>query len=173
MSNLDIDVNGDGNYTAGRDLNVTKNYYLGDDVLRFFDEDIKRIIQEFSKIAEHGVEIPDEVVRIKVEDKNKKNNLTAGYFELIKKKSMHYFEQIDQFLKSPINEKFLQMYEETVFELNQIITIHRDEYDKFDYIFEKLYNNILENCEKDMIRDRRLIWVFLHYMYWKCDIGEG
>lgn len=173
MPSPNIKVSGNWNNTAGGNLTINHNYVTDDSVLRFFDEDIKIIIQEFSKIARHEIEITDDVVRIKVEDKNKKNNLTEKYFELIKKKSMHYFEQIDQFLKSPINYKFLNMYEETVFELNQRITIHRNEYDKFDCIFEKLYNNILDNCEGTLFSDRRLIWVFLHYMYWKCDIGEG
>lgn len=172
MPNSSVKVNGNGNYTAGNDLTIN-NYHTEDDVLRFFDEDIKEVILGFSRIAKHEVEVPDDVVRVKVEDKNKKNGLSDKYFKQIKQRSMHYFEQIDQFLKSPINTKYLKMYEETIFELNQKITIHRDEYEKFDYIFERLFNNILEGSEERVKADRRLIWVFLHYMYWKCDIGEG
>jgi len=72
---------------------------------------------------------------------------------------------------SSINSKYLMMYQETIFELNQKVTIFRDEFKKFDLIFDELYNSILNNNINEIRSDRRLIWVFLHYMYWKCDLG--
>ncbi|TFE23994.1 ABC-three component system protein [Cohnella luojiensis] len=166
-----INIDGNGNITAGGDINLT--FQETNIPLRFFDEDIKEVILKFSQVAKHKVEVTDEVNRIKAEVKNQINLLSQEYFESIINGSMCYFQQIEDFLKAPRNSTLLKMYEDTIFELNQIITIRRDEFKKFDYIFECLYNFILTNNKAELKTDRRLIWVMLHYMYWKCDIGEG
>ncbi|OKP83249.1 hypothetical protein A3844_22600 [Paenibacillus helianthi] len=164
-------INGDRNLTAGRDLNI--HFHEVGSPLRFFDQDIKEVILSFSQVVRHEIEVTDEVNRINAERKNQINNLSVRYFNIILDESMSYFQQIEDFLKSPINLSELKMYENTVYELNQKINIHRDEFEKFDLIFECLYNFILENNTIELRADRRLIWIMLHYMYWKCDLGEG
>jgi hypothetical protein len=163
-------VDGNGNLTAGRDIYVVQE---ANNPLRFFDEDIKEVILSFSRVVKHNVEVKDMVNRIKAEKKNEINKLSAKYFNIIIDESMCYFQQIEDFLKTSRNSIELSMYENTIYELNQIITIRRDEFEKFDYIFQCLHNYILTNNKETLRADRRLIWVMLHYMYWKCDIGEG
>lgn len=39
-------------------------------------------------------------------------------------------------------------------------------------IFDAIYNYIVEKVDYKLPFDRGLIWVFLHFMYYNCDIGE-
>lgn len=171
FENKSVKVVGNGNYTANRDLYLVSNE--SEEPLRFFESDIKEVIIQLGKVVKNPKDFEDVVDRIKACEKNEKNNLSEEYFNLILEVSMCYFQQIEDFLQSSINEEYLKMYQNTVFELNQKITINRGNYEKFDRIFEVLYDYILNNNKKDLRTDRRLIWVMLHYMYWKCDIGEG
>lgn len=173
-----MEVYGDNNKSAGRDFIDNRKTIIfendGFSPLRFFDDDIKEIIIEFAKVAQRVKGPNYNFQRIKAIEKNKINGLSTEYFEeVILENSISYFQQIDDFLKNPINEKYLRMYENTIDELNQKILMYRERYDKFDMVFNDLHDYILNNNRTDLRSDRRLIWVMLHYMYWKCDIGKG
>ena len=69
-----------------------------------------------------------------------------------------------------INLEFLDKYENTIDDINAKIIIHREDYEKFEMILEFLYDFIIEN-NSELLEKRRLVRLFLHYMYYNCDIG--
>lgn len=89
---------------------------------------------------------------------------------MIIKESLKFFKKFEDFLSNPINKEYLEMYEATVFELNSKIIAKRDEYEKFDHIFNELYDFILKK-NKGLAKHRSLIMRFMHFMYFNCDLG--
>ena len=83
-----------------------------------------------------------------------------------------FFNQIQDFLIDPINKTYAAAYENTIMELRNKITARRDEFGKFDEVLTYLYDHIFQSHKKDLNDQRKLIFTFLHYMYWNCDIGD-
>lgn len=141
--------------------------------LRFSPEDLRSIITAF-----HGnldIIPGDESGRyrfeyLELEEKNKLNQLSERYFQYIRDNSEAYFAKIDAFLKNPINAQLAEYYYDIADEFNSKLTIRRDQFGAFDEVFELLYDEILDRVPD--IRPRKLINVFLHFMYRHCDIGQ-
>ena len=146
-----------------------------DEPLRFYEEDIKKIIIIFSdhldKIPNMEIERITNYKYISKTEKNKKNNLSKECFDMIKRDYLMYFNQILNFLKDNKNKKIKIAYENTVSELKSIIIEKRDNYDKFDQIINYIYKYILERNKEKLWNTRKLIYTFLYYMYFNCDIG--
>ena len=75
-------------------------------------------------------------------------------------------------MEDPINENCLNGYQNTIDDINEEIIIHRDDYDKFEELINHLYKRILSNSP-ELDNKRLLIRLFLHYMYYNCDIGKS
>ncbi|MGD5955114.1 hypothetical protein QUU72_22590, partial [Xanthomonas citri pv. citri] len=118
------------------------------------------------------IKITNDFKRPHIEIKNNINNLSNDYFEYIKKNSMMYFGKIKFFLEDPTNEKFLEKYLSTAREINNKIVCHRSDFSAFQKIFDAIYTYIVERANYQLTFDKALIWVFLHFMYYNCDIGE-
>jgi len=103
--------------------------------------------------------------------KNEKNRLGKEYFDsIIKESSLSHFAKIDEFLQNPINTELSDIYMDCSFELKNLISVKRDEFGAFEEIFIHIYNLV---CDRNLkIKNRRFIYVFLHYMYFNCDIGQ-
>jgi ABC-3C protein len=174
QNNNNQSIKGSNNKQAGGDINETHLHYHGDDdePLIFYEEDIKDIISIFSENVDAIKPISDDFKRIDIELKNKKNNVSNDYFTVIQEESLPHFKKIETFLKDPANNVHLKFYENIIADLKTTITVHREEYDKFDAIFEAIYKKVLNKFNENIKSDRRLIYAFLHYMYWNCDIGE-
>ena len=69
------------------------------------------------------------------------------------------------------NSQFKDFYLDAVDEIKSKIIISRQDFNKFDEIFGHLYDLIHAECSEE-ISEKRLITIFLHYMYWNCDIGK-
>jgi hypothetical protein len=140
--------------------------------------DIKDIIIAFGKQvpAIRGIQIiTDESIisNTPKEEKNKINNLTKEYYDnQIRKKSQQYFEDIDDFLSDFNNQEYTVMYYNFADELSNKIEIKRDTFNKFEEIFMYLYDIIFEANRIELGKDRRLIWIFLHHLYFNCHIGR-
>ena len=163
---------GNNSRQAGRDI---YEYYYNPYPIRFFEEDIKEIIRCFADEVEeiNGiVEDFNDLYRPDIEKKNEINRLSEEYFNLIKEQSLMYFEKIRRFLKDPDNKNHLQKYLSTITELNNKIMCNRQDFDYFEKVFDAIYSYIVDKCNYELKFDKNLIWVFLHYMYWNCDIGE-
>ncbi len=143
----------------------------------FYEEDIKETIVEFNEQIEKIKEKPpltEDYFRPEIHEKNIINNLSNEYFESqIREKSLEYFRQIDDFLKNPINQEYTEKYRNTVHDLNELILVKRDSFDKFDEIFTYIFQYIFGKHEETLRKPRYLVHVFLHFMYYKCDIGRN
>ena len=137
--------------------------------LSFDENDLKEIINSFSKINKKKGNLP-EIPERDIEKKNQLNNLSKEYFNNAIKKNLIYLDQIREFLMDPINTEYLNKYENTIDDINEEIIVHRDDFDKFDMIFSYLYKFIIEN-NPELNNNRNLVRLFLHYMYYNCDIG--
>lgn len=137
--------------------------------LSFDENDLKEIINSFSKVDKKKGDLP-KIPKRDIEKKNELNNLSKEYFSNVIKKNLIYLDQIRGFLMDPINWEYLNKYENTIDDINEEIIVHRDEFDKFDLIFNYLYKFIIEN-NPELKSNRSLVRLFLHYMYYNCDIG--
>jgi len=138
--------------------------------LDFNETDIKDIVRSFSKINLQKSKLSEIPKKRDIEYKNKLNNLSKAYFDNAIKKNLIYFNQIKDFLEDPINEEYLNKYQNTIDDINEEIIIHRDEYDKFEEVINYLFKYVLNNASK-LHNKRSFLRLFLHYMYYNCDIG--
>jgi len=107
---------------------------------------------------------------VEMETKNQLNNLSQPYFDYMEENSASYFSIIDDFLKNPINKDMLEFYYTIVDKLKGKIIAKRDSFDKFDQIFPYIYDQVLATM-RELKPKRRLVNVFMRYMYCKCDMG--
>ena len=140
--------------------------------LDFNENDLKKIILSFSKIGLKKGNLSEIPKSRNIEKKNDVNKLSKDYFNYAIKKSLTYFSQIKEFLENPINENCLNGYQNTIGDINEEIIIHRDDYNQFEELINHLYKLILNNAP-DLENKRSLIRLFLHYMYYNCDIGKS
>ncbi len=108
---------------------------------------------------------------VELDKKNALNNLRPEYFQYIEDNSLSYFHEIDAFLQHPINHDLREMYYTVADELQSKIMVRRSQFDFFEEIFDFVYDHILE-LAPELKPKRRLVNVFLHYMYCTCDIGR-
>lgn len=144
--------------------------------LRFYEKDLRDVIVSFDAHREQLTS--STVVRgidsnnyIEKEEKNRLNNLSKDYFDFILNNSLPYFEEIDKFLRDPKNAKYTRMYRNTVADLQEVITIERENYRKFDNVIKHIYDLMTAN-NKELISIRDVVRVFIHFMYFNCDIGK-
>jgi len=153
---------------------IVKQYKLNEYTMpfEFYEKDIQEVISFFHANI-NSLKNLQPITFIDKDLKNKLNNLDVSYFNnVIKKHALKYFQQIDDFLKMPKNQKFADYYEQTANELNTKIEIKREDFDNFKDIFGYLYDYIFEKNEIELRDKRLLIQVFLHHMYYNCDIGR-
>jgi hypothetical protein len=74
-------------------------------------------------------------------------------------------------LKNPINKDLARRYELLTMELDTKIAGRRGDFVLFDHVFEALYDLALQFMP-ELTAKGDLLWVFLHFMYWDCDLGE-
>lgn len=161
---------------------IVKQYKLDINHIQFdfSDEEIKEIILAFkSQLPVIKSDIKSEVDKLKQDftiidkkEKNKKNKLSEEYFhENIVRESLMDFDKIEKFLYDPLNEKLKDYYFDTAYELNQLISLKRDNFDLFEEIFVFIYKLICDGST--MLKgSKRHVMVFLHFMYYECLIGK-
>lgn len=144
---------------------------LGSNSLRITSEDIKKLILDYSKtLNSDKIKKKLRTKKFNLNDKNIKNKLSNSYYKnMIQGKSEIYFDDIEQFLNKQKNSEFREIYEEIVFEYSSKIIASREKYKKFDDIFNILLDEILKQVPEI---NKKLLYVFLHFMYVHCDIGE-
>lgn len=113
------------------------------------------------------------VNRTNFEAKNKLNNLSNAYAQLLKKTYIQEMKYVDQLLKDPHNKSIKSKYQNTIMDLNLKIILHDLEKNiAFDLILNKIFDyfigrNPILKQHKDLTR------MLLFYMYWNCDIGKS
>jgi len=144
--------------------------------LRFYEKDIKEVITVFDEQRKNITNATQDYITnfavIDKETKNKLNNLSQEYFDFIKDNSLQYFGEIELFLRNPQNEKYMKMYSNTVSDLQEVIILDRNRYNEFEHIIRHLVEFIVENNEEKLRDLRNIVRVFIHFMYFNCDIGK-
>ena len=144
--------------------------------LRFYEKDLRDVIVVFAEqskaISTEAKSYITTFTVIDKEKKNKLNNLNREYFEFLKSHSLQYFEEIEKFLRDPKNETHTRMYSNTISDLQSKIILNRDRFTDFMHLIEHLVDYIVSNNE-DKLKDlRKIVRVFIHFMYFNCDIGK-
>lgn len=142
--------------------------------LHFDETDLKEIIFKIYTSVPSKEEldkVTHDMTFIDKDEKNALNNLCQEYFDNVIKVNYHHFGFIEAFLSNPINAKIRNLYEDTTAELNAKIILYRNEYAAFEAILEELYDHVISS-NPDLKGKKRLVRVFLHYMYCSCDIGK-
>jgi len=144
--------------------------------LRFYEKELKDVIIVFSEQSKSiSTEVKSYItsfIVINKEKKNELNNLSEDYFEFLKNHSLQYFEDIEKFLRDPKNEPYMKMYSNTVSDLQDAITIERNRFNEFEHVIKHLVEYTVGNNE-DKLKDlRKIVRVFIHFMYFNCDIGK-
>lgn len=144
--------------------------------LRFYEKELKEVIIVFSEqsksISTEAKSYITSFTAIDKDMKNELNNLSKDYFEFLKSHSLQYFDEIEKFLRDPKNETYTRMYSNTVSDLQGAITTQRSRFNEFEHIIEHLISYTVENNEDKLKDIRRIVRVFLHFMYFNCDIGK-
>lgn len=138
--------------------------------------DIAEILTEFSKqnpilTNEITAEIKN-IQRTDFHEKNKINQLSEEYIKLIQEHSLPFFRQFENFLGEFGNNSFKKIYFNTASDLQQVVFLKRNDFEKFDDVFIA----IEETCKTkvpSLVKDRRTLKILLHFMYFQCDIGEN
>lgn len=143
----------------------------------FSEEEIKDIILEFHNelpkiktILEAEVDrIKFDFDRVKIEEKNKKNQLSREYYENeILSHSLQDFEKIESFLSDTRNEEFKEQYFDIAAELRNLIQLKRSNFASFEEIFIFIFKKVSDG---NKLKGKRHIFTLLHYMYYECLIG--
>jgi hypothetical protein len=143
--------------------------------LQFDESELKFLIEEFHKSLPKAGEIKsqDNLKYLNLDKKNELNNLSKQYFDDVIKRHFSHFETIKSFLSDPINKHLKDIYQDTVDEVNAKISVSRNEYLVFEGLLEDLYDYVIRNKTEFLNSGRkRLVRVFLNYMYCNCDIGK-
>lgn len=143
---------------------------------RFHEKDIREVIVLFSQHTEwlDADPVPDDkpFVYTDKERKNTLNKVSEYYFSEIKSHSLVYFDMIDCFLRDPINREYRMKYLNTVSDIRGYIQRHINEYSFMD-LLEMIADKIIgSDMAEEIFVVRKLVRVFVHYMYWNCDIGQ-
>jgi len=156
---------------------ASANLNVLDEPLKITPEELAEIIEIFAK---NNTTYPStaelnnvkEIKRKAFPQKNKTNKLSDAYAKIIRNhmfKDGHY-DEITNFLNHPSNEELKRLYEETIEEFKIKIVAHRDSYESFEKILDYMYDRLISR-DPDLRKNKRITRVFLHYMYYFCDIG--
>ncbi|WP_321429405.1 ABC-three component system protein [uncultured Methanolobus sp.] len=142
--------------------------------LEFYEKDLQDIVIAFSEVKFSNETIKEreaDLNRISIDEKNELNRLSKTYFDEVFRKSFSAFESISRFLEDPQNYELKMKYENTIGDLQEEIIINRDDYYLFEDVLSHLYKLALDENNHKLHSNRGLLRVFLHYMYYNCDIG--
>jgi len=143
--------------------------------LQFYEKDLQEIVIAFSEVRISEEELRNrqsDLTKIPIEEKNRLNNLSKNYFDNVLKESFSDFEKIKSFLEDPKNDYYKSKYNNTISDLQEEIILKWDEYLFFENILNHLYKLALDLSNNKLLNNRKLLRVFLHYMYFNCDIGK-
>jgi hypothetical protein len=144
--------------------------------LRFYEKDLREVIivfaEESKTIAQKANDYVVSLELIDKETKNELNGLSKEYFDFILFHSNKEFENIRDYLRDPKNDKYMRMYGNTVSDLQAKIILERSRFVEFEHLIEYLIEFIVTNNEDRLIELRSIVRVFIHFMYFNCDIGK-
>jgi hypothetical protein len=143
-----------------------------DSPLRIQTADITEVIIAFhSSVAVKKIAEDNDFTYVPKPQKNKINKLSQAYFDNLLLRSLPYFKPIEDFLSNPRNVDFKDQYEDTVDEIRQKLATADPPFESFDAALTYIIDHVTLG-NPALARKRRFATVFLHYMYYTCDIGQ-
>lgn len=140
--------------------------------LRIQTEDLTEVITAFhAEIGDGKSRKSDDFTYVSKPLKNKINKLSSTYWEEIRTRSLPYFKLIEDFLRNPRNLDLKELYEDTADEVRRKILTASPPFSTFDDALTCVIDIVTQN-NTALRRRRRFATVFLHYMYYTCDIGQ-
>lgn len=145
----------------------------------FSERELKQLVINFKTQLQTNTQLlSGEVEKIKFnynsiekEEKNRKNKLGKEYYDnIILSNSMTYFNKIEAFLQNPINQSLKDYYYDIVTELQHLTLIKREDFGAFEEIFGYI-SQLVTDPSNELSGKKRFILIFLHYMYFVCDLG--
>lgn len=124
-------------------------------------------INDFFKNETRDTFIPP-TKRTSYVDKNKLNSMDDTTADFFMKKYLKYIPKITEFLSDPINEEYIEKYENIVDTLQRKIAV----YQKNEADFGKILDKLIDILEVRVNRNKRLGSAIVFYLYWNCDIGR-
>lgn len=178
ISNVDVHGAEDLDNFVRRFPELIRRFSLMRNILPdvFYETDIRDIIVLFGQNSNwmNTEPVADQSV-FDYTDKERKNALNGiddTYFADIRGNSLKYFRDIETFLKDPKNAQYRQMYLNTVSDLRGYILRNEGTY-TFVELLESIIENIVgDDSARDIFKVRALVRVFVHFMYWECDLGR-
>jgi hypothetical protein len=152
------------------DLGFDKN----DTPFRINPNDLVAVIQDFHRSMSNGngqFNSATNFTHVDKKNKNRINKLSKEYYEYIQSNSLPHFGKIKQFLEDPRNEMFRMMYHDAADDLKAKTLTFRQRFGTFDEVLTYICDQIVEG-NSTLQGNKRLVRVFLHYMYFDCDLGS-
>ena len=168
----EIEIKGDQNAIAGRDINNVTNFNLGGCRYIFSPKILSEIIDVLVKTTkDEGDDLIDFVVP-GIEKKNQLNNISTEFFENVIKDVYDELHNIDEFLRCPSNIAYYDKYKSIVKEIKGSVTADVLAGEKLQDLLPRLLN--YAKTKFDYFDSEKGYWlqVFAYYMYLNCDIGE-
>jgi ABC-3C protein len=103
--------------------------------------------------------------------KNKINKLSEAYFQELLNRSLPFFKPIEDFLSNPRNIDLKDKYEDTADEIRRKLLVAEPPFETFDAALTYIIDYVTEG-NLALKNRRRFATIFLHYMYYTCDIGQ-
>ena len=108
--------------------------------------------------------------RVRYDDKNRINNMSAEYAKTQVRNYLKQTQPIESFFNAPENAQLLERYQTAAEEFQLKIMAKRKDYQTFDEVMEYLAD-VLWKRDPMLSRNKRLTRAVLFFMYWSCDIG--
>ncbi|HLM83523.1 MAG TPA: ABC-three component system protein [Terriglobales bacterium] len=141
---------------------------------RVSPDEMVEVVTEFHKAVTDGGSSFNSALNFNFvgkDRKNKINRLSKSYYAYIQHDSLPHFRRIKAFLEDPRNVRLKALYHDTADELRQKIVTFRGEFGSFDEVLTHV-RDLIATRESKLAGKKRLVNLFLHYMYCNCDIGD-
>jgi hypothetical protein len=137
-------------------------------------DDLTEVIRAFHReLDTDGVLSPSgqDFTYVQKPKKNRINKLSKECALEIETRSVPHFSAIQEFLHNPRNDELRALYEDTASEIRQKLLVSRALFGSFDHVLSHLVELVVGNNPQLKFK-KRFAAIFLHYMYYTCDIGQ-
>lgn len=104
-----------------------------------------------------------------IKQKNKINNLDEDYFNSAITRDIQNFVKFDEFLSNPRNTEYYDKYDDVATDLRNKFLAMKAHNHAFEQAIINTTDFIIKTDKN--IKNKKLVYQLLHYMYCNCDIG--
>ena len=130
------------------------------------------LIDELSEDIINDVDPDSDFLKINIDEKNKKNNLSNEFYEECIKEENKYFSSIEKFLKNPKNERYKNKFFGIVSVLKPKVMSALHNGVSMESILSNLFDYFFETKEELKSGKKEYIMLLAYYIYHNCYIGR-